>query len=38
MDDTEVAAKCAVYTGAYKGVAAKHLTVPGPEVFAALPS
>ena len=33
-----MAAKCAVYAGAYKGVAAKHLTVPGPEVFAALPS
>ena len=38
MDDTEVAAKCAVDAGAYKGVAAKHLTVPGPKVFAALPS
>ena len=38
MDDTEVAAKCAVDAGAYKVVAAKHLTVPGPEVFAALPS
>ena len=37
-DDAEVAAKCAVYVGAYKGVAAKHFTVPGPEVLAALPS
>ena len=27
-----------MYAGAYEGVAAKHLTVPGPEVFAALPS
>ena len=37
-DDAEVAAKCAVYAGAYKGVASKHLTVPRPEVFADLPS
>jgi len=37
-DDAEVAAKCAVYAGAYEGLAAKHLTVPGPEVFADLPS
>ena len=32
-----MAAKCVVYAGAYKFVAAKHLTVPGPEVFAPLP-
>ena len=34
MDDTEVAAKCAVYAGDYEGVAVKHLTVRGPEVCA----
>ena len=33
-----MAAKCAVYAGAYKGVDAKYLTVPGPEVFADLDS
>uniref|UniRef100_A0A7S2KCD5 Aminotransferase class I/classII domain-containing protein n=1 Tax=Leptocylindrus danicus TaxID=163516 RepID=A0A7S2KCD5_9STRA len=37
-DDAEMAAKCAVYAGAYEGLAAKHLTVPGPEVFADLPT
>lgn len=36
-DDGEIAAKCAVYAGAYEGLASKHLTVPGPEVFADLP-
>mmetsp|Transcript_1930 Transcript_1930/g.3705 ORF Transcript_1930/g.3705 Transcript_1930/m.3705 type:complete len:259 (+) Transcript_1930:2-778(+) len=36
-DDAEVAAKCAVYAGAYEGLASKHTTVPGPEVFADLP-
>jgi len=36
-DDAEMAAKCAVYAGAYEGLAAKHMTVPGPEVFADLP-
>lgn len=37
-DDAEIAAKCAVYAGAYEGLASKHLTVPGPEVFADLPT
>ena len=37
-DDAEIAAKCAVYAGAYEGLAAKHTTVPGPEVFADLPN
>ena len=32
-----MASKCAVYAGAYEGVAAKHLTGPGPEVFDNLP-
>ncbi|KAL7540475.1 hypothetical protein ACHAXR_010483 [Thalassiosira sp. AJA248-18] len=36
-DDAEIAAKCAVYAGAYEGLAGKHLTVPGPEVFGDLP-
>lgn len=36
-DDAEVAAKCAVYAGAYEGLASKHTTVPGPEVFGDLP-
>lgn len=36
-DDAEMAAKCAVYAGAYEGLAAKHTTVPGPEVFGDLP-
>ena len=30
-DDPDVAARCAVYAGAYEGLAAKHMTVPGPE-------
>lgn len=37
-DDAEIAAKCAVYAGAYEGLAGKHLTVPGPEVFGDLPT
>ena len=37
-DDAEVAAKCAVYAGAYEALAGKHLTVPGPEVFGDLPT
>lgn len=37
-DDPEVAAKCAVYAGAYEGLAGKHKTVPGPEVFGDLPT
>ena len=37
-DDAEIAAKCAVYAGAYEGLAGKHTTVPGPEVFADLPT
>ena len=37
-DDAEMAAKCAVYAGAYEGLAAKHTTVPGPEVFSDLPT
>lgn len=36
-DDAEMAAMCAVYAGAYEGLASKHTTVPGPEVFADLP-
>ena len=31
-------AKCTVYASSYESVAAKHLTFPGPEVFAHLPS
>mmetsp|Transcript_8166 Transcript_8166/g.12031 ORF Transcript_8166/g.12031 Transcript_8166/m.12031 type:complete len:431 (-) Transcript_8166:401-1693(-) len=37
-DDALMAAKCAVYAGAYEGLAAKHVTVPGPEVFGDLPN
>jgi len=36
-DDALMAAKCAVYAGAYEGLASKHVTVPGPEVFGDLP-
>jgi len=36
-DDAEIAAKTAVYAGAYEGLAGKHMTVPGPEVFADMP-
>jgi len=37
-DDALMAAKCAVYAGAYEGLASKHVTVPGPEVFGDLPN
>lgn len=36
-DDPDIAAKTAVYAGAYEGLADKHLTVPGPEYFKDLP-
>lgn len=36
-DDGDIAARCAVYAGAYEGLASKHLTVPGPEAFEGLP-
>jgi len=36
-DDADIAARCAVYAGAYEGLASKHLTVPGPEAFEGLP-
>lgn len=36
-DDPEIAAKTAVYAGAYEGLSAKHSTVPGPEYFKDLP-
>lgn len=36
-DDADIAARCAVYAGAYEGLAAKHVTVPGPEAFEGLP-
>eukprot|EP00571_Detonula_confervacea_P016535 CAMPEP_0172309872 /NCGR_PEP_ID=MMETSP1058-20130122/10812_1 /TAXON_ID=83371 /ORGANISM="Detonula confervacea, Strain CCMP 353" /LENGTH=433 /DNA_ID=CAMNT_0013022585 /DNA_START=57 /DNA_END=1358 /DNA_ORIENTATION=+ len=37
-DDAEIAAKCAVYAGAYEGLSVKHTTVPSPEVFGDLPT
>lgn len=37
-DDADVAARCAVYAGAYEGLASKHMTVPGPEAFGDLPN
>ena len=37
-DDPDVAARCAVYAGAYEGLASKHMTVPGPEHFGDLPN
>jgi len=37
-DDPDIAAKAAVYAGAYEGLAAKHMTVPGPEYFKDLPA
>lgn len=37
-DDPEIAAKTAVYAGAYEGLSSKHITVPGPEVFGDLPT
>jgi len=36
-DDPEIAAKTAVYAGAYEGLSVKHTTVPGPEHFKNLP-
>jgi dTDP-4-amino-4,6-dideoxygalactose transaminase len=32
-NDPEIAAKTAVYAGAYEGLSQKHITVPGPEYF-----
>eukprot|EP00549_Striatella_unipunctata_P011856 CAMPEP_0118684788 /NCGR_PEP_ID=MMETSP0800-20121206/6856_1 /TAXON_ID=210618 ORGANISM="Striatella unipunctata, Strain CCMP2910" /NCGR_SAMPLE_ID=MMETSP0800 /ASSEMBLY_ACC=CAM_ASM_000638 /LENGTH=436 /DNA_ID=CAMNT_0006581569 /DNA_START=353 /DNA_END=1663 /DNA_ORIENTATION=+ len=32
-DDPDIAAKCAVYAGAYENLSSKHTTVPGPEYF-----
>lgn len=37
-DDPDIAARCAVYAGAYEGLAKKHKTVPGPEHFGDLPT
>ena len=37
-DDPLMAAKCAVYAGAYEGLSSKHVTVPKAEVFGDLPS
>jgi dTDP-4-amino-4,6-dideoxygalactose transaminase len=37
-NDPLIAAKTAVYAGAYEGLSAKHTTVPGPEVFGTLPT
>jgi len=37
-NDPEIAAKTAVYAGAYEKLASKHTTVPGPEVFGNLPN
>lgn len=36
-DDPDIAARCAVYAGAYEGLSGKHVTVPGPEHFGDLP-
>jgi len=36
-DDPVIAAKTAVYAGAYEALNGKHVTVPPPEVFAGLP-
>jgi len=36
-NDPEIAARTAVYAGAYEGLSAKHTTVPGPEYFKDLP-
>lgn len=36
-DDEDIAARAAVYAGAYEALAGKHLTVPGPEAFGDLP-
>jgi dTDP-4-amino-4,6-dideoxygalactose transaminase len=37
-DDEDMAAQCAVYAGAYEGLASKHTTVPGPEAFGNYPN
>ena len=37
-DDPEIAARTAVYAGAYEGLSGKHITVPGPEYFKDLPN
>lgn len=37
-NDPVIAAKTAVYAGAYEQLASKHTTVPGPEVFGSLPN
>lgn len=37
-DDPEIAAKCAVYAGAYEGLSTKHTTVPPLEFFGDLPN
>lgn len=37
-DDPWIAAKTAVYAGAYEGLSSKHNTVPGPEYFETLPT
>jgi dTDP-4-amino-4,6-dideoxygalactose transaminase len=37
-NDPLIAAKAAVYAGAYEGLSAKHITVPGPEIFGDLPN
>jgi len=36
-DDPDIAARCAVYAGAYEGLSAKHVTVPGIEAFKDYP-
>jgi len=37
-DDPDIAAKCAVYAGAYESLNSKHTTVPGPEYFKEYPT
>ncbi|KAL3777010.1 hypothetical protein HJC23_006025 [Cyclotella cryptica] len=37
-DDPDIAAKAAVYAGAYEGLSGKHITVPGPEHFKNYPT
>eukprot|EP00956_Cyclotella_meneghiniana_P018133 scaffold29968_cov26-Cyclotella_meneghiniana.AAC.4 len=37
-DDPDIAAKAAVYAGAYEGLSGKHITVPGPEHFKNYPN
>jgi len=37
-DDPEIAAKTAVYAGAYEKLSSKHVTVPGPEYFEEYPT